>query len=331
MDGNVVLLGGLGYLGYNLAEYFTSKGLEVYILARSGSIRYRVFTARKILDIGGKVLAYRDLYTVPIREIGQILDGGILINLIGVNRGNMKRMIWSNAYLPYLFARSTSKYSKGFNYIYISAYNTYQYNDRNGYGSSRYISRYGESKTIGEKLTIKLGDRGNIDVFIIRPGIVIGRYPFHPEWHFMYQIGKKGIMIETGVYTAYTPYEVIGEISTNLDLFKGDMVINAPIYFCDFGTPTIYFYHFFKHRRGGVVKYPTLDVFVDLLPYDGITGFIKEFLSAPKVPKPDERVLSLNYPSMRDSLYSLFKSIGEIYGDPEGRYQLVRLSLRFFS
>ncbi len=317
---SVAIFGGLGYLGYNLAEYLQGKNVETVILTRDKSIWKRRFIYNKALALGLKIMAYGKLDGDIFRRLSRSLDEGTIVYSIGVNKGDKSRMMFSNTLYPNLLLRLIARYFTRAKFMYISSYNVYRYTlDRSN--RYRFRSRYGESKALAEKTLIMNGMRYGIDTYIVRPGILIGRYPFHPEWHTMYWISRLGFILETGIYTSYTPCSAIGSIIEELDRYRSGEILNLTFYKGDFGLPTRYFTEFWK-KEGRIFNAHIPEFLEGLLPYEGIYGFIKEFISGPEIPKPIEDT-SYKVQYLLEELHKMFRSIHEIYSSKDGIYQLI--------
>jgi len=293
-----LFIAGIGYLGYNLAKNYVDDGGNVVILTRYKSIVKRIDIYNRLRDLGVKIVGGREIDpSLALNVIDRYGVPNDIYYLAGVVSGSKYYMRYVHGELSHRIANRIFNRS-GFRgrYIHISAYNT-------GYVLSSYV----ESKVYGEGLLKRLAQDGN-NVVILRPGLLVGLYPPHPEWIQLYMISKMGITLETGIYTGYTPiaelYHFIKYLEDK-DIWLKDP-IDFTIYQEDIGFITMVFTERLGIDNPVRLRLRKPDWIWKILPYTGRLGFIRNFLYPGRPPKP-YTVFRLGY----KPIYRLTDEIGK--------------------
>jgi len=223
---DVAIIGGLGYLGYNLARYHISQGDNVYIFCRWKSIHKRRILTSKILDTGSTIIARDRLYPKYFKNILNKININIAYLSTGKIFGNLKDIIEANIYIPYVWAKYISYYTSGIP-VYIShAFSKMRlkekvFNDVIIYSDGKTIDYDGllmtlknfiDSKIICEDILLKNINR----ILIIKPGILVGSHAYHPEWKLIKTFSRLGIEIRSNVYIPFTYIKDIGKLIRHL-------------------------------------------------------------------------------------------------------------------
>ena len=197
----VVIIGGLGYLGINLAFYHYNKGDEVTIVSRFSSIAKRQAMSRWLNYLSVDILALNNLSKPSALETIKSVNPDVAYITLGKLSGLSTQIFESNTILPIKIISYLSKYVKNCLNIYISHAFNYRslkkhitmingkpfivYYDINQPSHPSYakINRdYFLSKFFAESLIERLFGRNTV---IYRPGLIIGLIPPHREWKLL--------------------------------------------------------------------------------------------------------------------------------------------------
>ncbi len=261
----LLVIGGYGYVGRSLVLESLKRGWEAIVVSRRGSAHKRPWLKRLYQRLGVREVLVESLTD----GFGEILSnaGGadVVVNAVGVNRGTPRHMYISNAVTPYILFRGLGRHLPDKLYIHISAY-----------VPDPLSSVYGESKALGERLFMRLAREG-MKILIPRPGLIIGRLPTHPEWRNLYLLSRKGISIETGNDTGFTPvWEIIGSAETALECIGSGTPYSLVLYRGDPGLITRYFTSFAGREALHIRLAGSPPPY--LLPRHGLLGFIRSFI-----------------------------------------------------
>jgi len=276
-NGYTLLIAGIGYLGYNLSNLYTQEKEEVVILTRFNSIVKRPKLYTKIRELNVKIFGYEEIETHTLqRVIERLGKPKVVYYLAGVNRGTLKYMRYVHGDLSYRLASKLYRMRFRGRYIHISAYNP-----------GKVISSYIESKLYGESLLMNLISM-SYNISILRPGLLVGLNPTHPEWKQLYLLSKNGISIESGITTGYTPITEIYRLVNFLNERdkRTERPIDMTIYSGDLGLITRVFINALHREEKIHIKLKKPSWIWKILPYEGELGFIRGFLYPHNPPKP---------------------------------------------
>lgn len=126
-------------------------------------------------------------------------------------------MIYSHVILPYTWSKEVTEKGEGTLIIYVShafQFGCYKIRRRGGeilieeeevhLRNCIPKTPYEETKALGERLILSIETKG-CKIVILRPGLLVGRYSYHPEWKILYKLAKKGILIGKGIRVPVTP------------------------------------------------------------------------------------------------------------------------------
>lgn len=276
----VILIGGVGYLGYNLTEQYVKDGVDVLVISRKRSIVKRPFLFQRLRKFGIRFYIEREITPESVENvINRFGEPKLIYYLAGISRGSTDVMKYVHGTLSYRIAYkifSSGLYSG--RYVHVSAYNP-----------GRILSGYIESKVFGEELLRRLKGLG-YPVTILRPGLLVGRYPYHPEWRHMYQIARMGIAIETNIIMGYTPIKEIYEFVKFMEErgIHDENPIDLTLYSYDIGLITRVFARQAGFERPTVIRIHSPRYLWKILPYHGTPGFLRGFIYPHNPPRPIE-------------------------------------------
>ncbi len=222
----ILILGGLGYLGANIAKFHRDMGHNVVIVCRKSSIYKRWFIYRDLRKMGVKFFIEEKLQPLHLKRIvGKWGCPHIFYLTMGKLYASKKDMLNAHAILPYLWSKHLIEKRCKTLIVFIShAFQTSCYK-LSVY--DRYIivkeedphlegcvlwTAYEETKALGERLLMSI-PHVKAKIIILRPGLLIGKWAYHPEWKALYTISKLGIRLGQGLRLPITPAQDIARIA----------------------------------------------------------------------------------------------------------------------
>ncbi len=202
----VSLVGGIGFLGVNLAEYFSERGWRVKIISRKGSERKRPRIFKRLKELRTEIVMLDKISYKNLRNIAS----DAYIYLLGRISGSREKLFESHVYILKDVIEVSSEY--GSKLVYLSAISVlgkirglkrgdvvaeeYAHLDPNVYIQE---NDFEKSKAEGERLLVRTGNKLNGRWTIIRPGAVLGGWAYHLEWKLLY-LSSKLKLAPTGIY-----------------------------------------------------------------------------------------------------------------------------------
>jgi nucleoside-diphosphate-sugar epimerase len=225
----VLIAGGLGYLGFNLARRFHELGYSVHIAARRSSLARVRLRQRLYRDIVGGGYARVHLLDGGVGEVCQLvgrLCPDILVAAMGRLSGSTASLVESNALTPSLWLRCLAERCPRSLGVYVSAIVTVglQHGCRRGLAveEASHLQGYtpagvfAAAKALGEHLSLRACQRGGGRVVAVRPGLPVGEWSYHPEWLTLYSLASRGTIIQ-GVKVHVTPADRLADAIAYLD------------------------------------------------------------------------------------------------------------------
>ena len=183
-----VLVGGVGFVGARLAEHLSSEGETVIVVGRRRSAERRRRLARLLEGMRGVRLAL-----APGEVSARLLEeqgGDVYYHLAG-KPGGPRRAQWE-AHVGLLGRVVEAAGRLGARVVYVSSLAVSSdlhasrglppgsralEEERHLEGAARWETYHSETKAEGERLAASYRGRWSI----VRPGLVLGRYNYHPE------------------------------------------------------------------------------------------------------------------------------------------------------
>ena len=177
----LLLIGGVGFIGVNLAKAAAEQGVEVCIASRRSSLEKRMLYARLLFELNVPLYT-ADVLLGAVKAAFAACKPDCMVYLVGVLRGG--RVAWE-AHVE-LWSRILEKYGPHVSHLvyYSAAVVTpcKPIRDVTEAHPARVDARddYTLSKREGELAALQAARRG-ISVSILRPVFVYGPYALHPE------------------------------------------------------------------------------------------------------------------------------------------------------
>ena len=218
MPRNVLIVGGIGYLGYNLALEHSQRGDSVYIAARRGSAErreklfneLRSFVKKSVLlgSLGDKVSIRSSIDSMGCPDIAYLVTGKLA--------GTRREMEEAHVEIPAQWTRILSQRCRDSLIVYVSsvfsvgdpgscARDLMVREEERHLEGCRQCSSYAETKAEGERRVLELCSGNRARVAVLRPGLLIGRWSYHREWRLMYRLAKLHLRVIGGPYLHVTP------------------------------------------------------------------------------------------------------------------------------
>jgi nucleoside-diphosphate-sugar epimerase len=217
------IVGGLSYLGFNIIEWYSyNASADIYVLARYKSIRRRPKLYNIVRSFPNvKIVSYPSFKNNYIQNsISRYGCPDILYNLVGTIIGDISNLYQSNAILPYKVIETFIKECEFSLAIHISSFypslseaSQYICEETPHLNKLHPFSHYEASKAFGELLMYKIYVESGGRIIILRPGLVIGAYPYHIEWLIPTMLANLKIGIQDGRPLPLTIAKDIAKVS----------------------------------------------------------------------------------------------------------------------
>ncbi len=199
----IVLVGGIGFVGVNLAQLLARKDEEVIVLARPSSVSKRRHIAKVLTANRVAVREFRrgELATV-LKDIGP----GVIVHLAGKPGGSYS--LQYEAHVGLVREEIEAASELGSRLVYTSSIavvadgagltegaTVVEEDDHiPSRGDVEYQTYHSMTKAEGEKLVATtIGLRGRWS--IIRPALIYGLHAYHPEWKMIRLLAKARVRI----------------------------------------------------------------------------------------------------------------------------------------
>ena len=184
-----VLVGGLGFLGANIARVLVERGRKVVVVGRRGSEAKRPRIARALRELGVDVRLFDRIEASKLEDLG----GDNYYYLIGVIAGGYEAQ--RRAHVGLLGEVMEAASRLGSRLIYVSSIGAigevvgvkpggevYEEEEHLSPLRHRHYSYHEVTKAEGERLIVSRGSQLGGKWCIIRPGLLVGPWNYHLEW-----------------------------------------------------------------------------------------------------------------------------------------------------
>ncbi|MEM4655567.1 MAG: NAD-dependent epimerase/dehydratase family protein [Acidilobaceae archaeon] len=201
-----VLVGGIGYLGVNLAEELIRRGYKVIVVGRRGSEAKRRVIAEYIRNLGVDIRLYDRVNYVRLAE----QQGDAYIHIAGKITGKLEDFREAHVYLLDEGIRAAREL--GSRIVYVSSIGAigeilgvkpgsivYEEEKHLNDKPHRHNSYHELTKAEGEKLLVSRGVDVKGKWSIIRPGLMMGPWAYHIEWRRFIDLLKLRLAPRIGI------------------------------------------------------------------------------------------------------------------------------------
>jgi nucleoside-diphosphate-sugar epimerase len=197
---NLVLLGGIGFIGVNVARVAVNRGYKVKVVARKGSEKRRPRIYKELRRMNVEIVLLNELSTARLSD----LNPDVYIYLIGKLSGSRRDLWEAHVHLLDRVIEAASR--NGSRLVYFSAIAAL--GDVRGAREHEVIveeerhldpevfrqrNDFERSKAEGERLLVKMGSKLKNKFAILRPGLVFGKWAYHLEWKALCMASRLGI------------------------------------------------------------------------------------------------------------------------------------------
>ena len=179
---SVLLVGGVGFIGVNIARFAAGEGWSVCIASRRSSLERRPLHASVLRELGARIYAAGGLLEAVDRAMGECRPD-CLVYLVGVMGGG--RRAWE-AHVRLWREILEAHGGRVGHMVYYSAATVTPCRRVEGLEEAHPSlaeprDDYSRSKREGELTALDAVERGSASVSILRPVLVYGPYATHPE------------------------------------------------------------------------------------------------------------------------------------------------------
>ncbi|MDM7275812.1 MAG: NAD(P)-dependent oxidoreductase [Thermoprotei archaeon] len=213
-----MVVGGLGYLGVNAAEELHGRGFQVIIVGRRGSETRRPRITAHIKSMGLTLKLLEHLRAEELKALG----GDVYHYLVGIISGSLEE--FRRAHVKLLGEAVKAAGELGARVVYVSAISSigevrgvkpgstiYEEEEHLNPEVHKHYSYHGLTKAEGERLLRNSRElRGKWS--IVRPGLLIGPWAYHPEWAAYLRLASMRIAPKLGRRIALIHVKDVAEI-----------------------------------------------------------------------------------------------------------------------
>ena len=203
-----LIVGGLGYLGYNLASRFSELGYRVIIVSRFSSLRRwpRRLLYSELRRMPGVRVRLLPSLTNPLSYLASATRcPSIAVIAVGRLQGSPRSLVESNAVLPGIWAAKLLERCPETLVAYVStilalgdpaacSVGGVVYEEEEHLEGCRPWPGFSESKAAGERAVLRAcWERGRGRLVVLRAGLLVGEWSYHPEWLALYTLPMLGL------------------------------------------------------------------------------------------------------------------------------------------
>ncbi|GEM_PF-6523833 len=232
-----MLIGGVGYVGYNLALYHISRGEGVLVVSRPTSLSRRPGIVKGLRRAGAEVAV-----TASPRDYMALLEKRgcpqRVYILVGRLRGPQRQLYDSNVATVLAYAESTLTACRETLLIYASALAVYGKGAPSRCGvplrphqppcrCCAPTTPYAISKLEAERRLHRLVDGLRGRLLIARMGLFAGRRPYHAEWRMLLSITAKGVVPASNAYLYLSTAASLAALADKKSPAQGAVAVHA--------------------------------------------------------------------------------------------------------
>ncbi len=203
MPGHAVV-GGVGFVGANLAEELVGRGYEVTVIGRKSSANKRPKLARHLQSVGARLLLPPKLE----RRVYERVAADVYYHVAGAVSGSLEAQRVPHVKLLDDIVRVAVEL--GSRIVYVSSIGAVGTVRGATAGTTiaeeeRHLdprvhvqeSNHEITKAEGERLLVSASQRLRGRWSIVRPGLVFGPWGYHVEWRLSYRLSAMGISLDS--------------------------------------------------------------------------------------------------------------------------------------
>lgn len=233
-----LLIGGVGYVGYNVARHYSAMGLPVVAASRASGIARRPGITSSLRRLNGVKIAY---VSSP-REVMELLKSMKecpLVTYILVGRISGGGLWDSNYTIPVKYAEAVMRQCGDDSLVaFSSAVAVYGkkaplrcgtpiVEEEQHCSCCRPGSVYARAKLAAERRLTELSRQYGSPVLLARLGLVAGRRPYHREWRSLIKLTRCGIALGSDALLHLTsPRHLVSVVEYLVDRLQGADWVN---------------------------------------------------------------------------------------------------------
>ncbi len=191
-----LLVGGVGFLGVNIASRLAGEGVEVVVLARRSSVERRRRLASVLEKLGARMVVVETLGPGDVERV----EPDVIYHLAG-KAGGPYRVQWE-AHVGLLEREIEAAERLGSRIVYVSSIapavdasplppgSTLVEEEEHLWGAKQgFETIHAETKAEGERRLVAT----RLYWAILRPTLIAGRYSYHVEWRIVRLLARLGL------------------------------------------------------------------------------------------------------------------------------------------
>ncbi|BAA79741.2 hypothetical protein APE_0763.1 [Aeropyrum pernix K1] len=214
----IVVVGGLGYVGVNIAPALADLG-ELVVVYRGVVGGFRRVIASRLESLGARLVRIDAPMTADELER---LGGDVYIHLAGKISGGY-RVQWES-HVGLLEAIVEAAGRIGSRVVYTSSVLAYgrledlppgslvYEEDEHLSGRRWWRSYHARTKAEGERLLVSSSRRLGGRFSIVRPGLVVGSHAYHREWSMLFRLSRLGLYPRLDYTVNYVSSKALREV-----------------------------------------------------------------------------------------------------------------------
>jgi nucleoside-diphosphate-sugar epimerase len=230
----VLLVGGVGYVGYNLAIALARAGFTVVVASRQSSIEKRPQIAARLRSLPRTSIIVADKPGDLQEKLVQKGCPVVAYILVGRLTGSRRELWASNVEAPRRYVEKIMESCRDTVVVYTSALAVYGKNAPKRCGEAllegsglcsccKPKSLYAKSKLEAERVLSRLAFENGGRLVLARMGIFAGRRPYHREWRLLLGLAKRGFYVASSAFLNLTTAQSLVSLAA-LHPSRGEVV-----------------------------------------------------------------------------------------------------------